>query len=461
MGKFWSTARSVAIATSIAAVGAVSVGIAPAVSADAPVKVTVWSFGDVIQRDLVKQYQALHPNVTIEYTKYNLDDVNGTKLITQCSSYKLTKKEGGPDIVAVEVSYSGKWRSTPTCFQDLRKMETSSTNVSAGIKAGLSASDLKADYLPWRWAQGVGYDDSVIGLPTDVGGLEVAYRTDLFKKAGLPTDRAAVSKLWPTWDKFIEVGKKYIKSISPANKKRNFAFVDDAGSIYTAMLNQGTAKYYENNGTDAGKLVYNTNPAIKKAWDTTIKAMDAGISSKTAQFTADWPVGMNNGKFAVILSPAWMTEYIKAQAPATKGKWDIADIPVGGGNQGGTQLTIPAGSANKQAAYDFMAWYLAPAQQLQMFKKYGLFPSTPALYNDPAVANYTDPFFNNAPVGKIYSDGMLKLKPIFEGTCQRAIDMAFGAGLGRVASKKEKSAVSWANTLKAISQDKCVANGNG
>jgi cellobiose transport system substrate-binding protein len=226
------------------------------------------------------------------------------------------------------------------------------------------------------------------------------------------------------------------------------------------MLNQGTAKYYENNGTDAGKLVYKTNPAIKKAWDTTVNAMNSGISSKTAQFTADWPVGMNNGKFAVILSPAWMTEYIKAQAPTTKGKWDIASVPGGGGNVGGTQLTIPAGAVNKQEAYDFMTWYLAPAQQLQMFKKFGLYPSTLASYKDPAVADYKDPFFNNAPVGKIYGEGMLKLKPIFEGTCQRAIDMAFGAGLGRVQAKKQTSAASWTATLAALSKDKCLSSGN-
>jgi cellobiose transport system substrate-binding protein len=460
MAKFFAKKRVLAATSALALLSVLSIGIEPARSADAPVKITVWSFGDVIQRDLVRQYQALHPNVTIEYTKYNLDDVNGTKLITQCSAYKLTKKLGGPDIVAVEVAYSGKWRATPSCFQDLRKMATSDTNVAAGVKAGLSGSDLKADYLPWRWEQGVGYDDSVIGIPTDVGGLEVAYRSDLFKAAGLPSERVAVGKLWPTWDKFIETGKKYVAKLTAAQKKKNFAFIDDAGSIYTAMLNQGTAKYYENNGTDAGKLVYKTNPAIKKAWDATVKAMDSGISSKTAQFTADWPVGMNNGKFAVILSPAWMTEYIKAQAPTTKGKWDIAEIPVGGGNQGGTQLTIPAGSVYKQEAYDFMTWYLAPAQQLQMFKKFGLFPSTLASYKDPAVADFKDPFFNNAPVGKIYGDGMLKLKPIFEGTCQRAIDMAFGAGLGRVQAKKQTSAASWTATLAALSKDKCLTSGN-
>ena len=321
MSKVNKIRRTLAAIAAFASLGMFSGGLTPAQAEDAPVTVTVWSFGDVIQRDLVRQYQALHPNVTISYTKYNLDDVNGTKLITQCSSYKLTHQTGGPDIVAVEVSYSGKWRSSPSCFQDLRKMQTSTTNVSAGVAANRSGADMAKDYLPWRWAQGVGYDDSVIGIPTDVGGLEVAYRSDLFKAAGLPYQRDAVGKLWPTWDKFIETGKKYITKLTPTQRKNNFSFIDDAGSIYTAMLNQGTSKYYENDGTDAGKLVYKTNPAIKKAWDMTVNAMTAGISSKTAQFTADWPVGMNNGKFATILAPAWMTEYIKAQAPNTKGKW--------------------------------------------------------------------------------------------------------------------------------------------
>ncbi|MEY4349931.1 MAG: hypothetical protein RL719_1228, partial [Actinomycetota bacterium] len=199
MLKIFKKGRLATALLAISSLSAISIGVAPAHSEDAPVTITVWSFGDVIQRDLVKQYQALHPNVTINYTKYNLDDVNGTKLITQCSSYKLTHQSGGPDIVAVEVSYSGKWRSSPSCFQDLRKMQTSSTNASAGIAANRSGADMAKDYLPWRWAQGVGYDDSVIGIPTDVGGLEVAYRTDLFKKAGLPTQRDAVGKLWPTW----------------------------------------------------------------------------------------------------------------------------------------------------------------------------------------------------------------------------------------------------------------------
>jgi cellobiose transport system substrate-binding protein len=419
----------------IAGVTSMGLGmVTPAHAAD-PVTITIWTFGDVIEPALVKDYKALHPEVTLQIKKSDLDPLNGTNMVTACTA------GNGPDIAAVEVSYSGYWRSYPRCFTDLRTIKNSD---------GKSAKDIVGDYLPWRWAQGVGYDDSVIGIPTDVGGLEVAYRTDLFKKAGLPTDRTKVSALWPTWDKFISVGKKYMKSVSAADKKAGVGFMDSAGTIYSAVLNQGTTKYYQNDGTDTGKLVYATNPQVKKAWDTTISALNAGIGTRISQFTADWNVGMTKGTFAAILAPAWMMDYIKSQAPDTAGKWDIASMPGGGGNQGGTQLTIPASAKNKQAAWDFITWYLAPAQQLKVFKTYGLFPSTPSLYSDPALTGFNDPFFNNAPVGKIYASGILKLKPIFEGKLNRAIDQAMGAGLGRVASKKQTATQSWDQVLKDL-----------
>ena len=419
----------------IVGVGALTLGVVQPARAADPVTLTIWTFGDVIQPALVKDYKALHPEVTLQIKKSDLDPLNGTNMVTACTA------GNGPDIAAVEVSYSGYWRSYPRCFTDLRTIKNAD---------GKSAKDIQADYLPWRWAQGVGYDDSVIGIPTDVGGLEVAYRTDLFKKAGLPTDRAKVSALWPTWDKFIATGKKYMKSVSKADQKAGIGFLDSAGTIYSAVLNQGTQKYYQNDGTDTGKLIYTTNPQVKKAWNTTIDALNAGIGTRISQFTADWNVGMTKGTFATILAPAWMMDYIKAQAPDTAGKWDIASIPGGGGNQGGTQLTIPASAKNKQAAWDFISWYLAPAQQLKVFKTYGLFPSTPSLYTDPALTGFSDPFFNNAPVGKIYSAGILKLKPIFEGKLNRAIDQAFGAGLGRVASKKQTATQSWTQVLSDL-----------
>jgi cellobiose transport system substrate-binding protein len=396
------------------------------VSGNGCIVLTVNTFGDVIQPALVAEYRKLRPDVKLAIKKSDLDALNGTGLFTQCAAGGA----GNPDIAAVEISYSGFWRAYPQCFVDLRNLRTTDGNK--------SANDLKKDYLSWRWEHGVGYNDSVIGIPTDVGGLEVAYRWDLFKKAGLPYTRDAVGKAWSTWPKFIEFGKKYVAKLTPAQRKANVGFIDNIGTIYPAIMNQGTEKYYRNNGTDQGLLIYKTNKQLKTAFDTTVAASNAKIGTRIGQFSSDWNVGMSKGTFAAMLAPAWMMDYIKGQAPTTKGKWDIAEVPGGGGNMGGSQLTIPKGAKNSQEAWNFIAWYLAPAQQLTVFKTYGLFPSTPSLYSNTALTGYKDPFFNNAPVGKIYGDGVKKLKPIFEGKLQRCIDMAMGSAISLVANGKEK-----------------------
>ena len=396
------------------------------VSGNGCIVLTVNTFGDVIQPALVAEYRKLRPDVKLAIKKSDLDALNGTGLFTQCAAGGA----GNPDIAAVEISYSGFWRAYPQCFVDLRSLRTTDGNK--------SANDLKKDYLSWRWEHGVGYNDSVIGIPTDVGGLEVAYRWDLFKKAGLPYTRDAVGKAWSTWPKFIEFGKKYVAKLTPAQRKANVGFIDNIGTIYPAIMNQGTEKYYRNNGTDQGQLIYKTNKQLKTAFDTTVAASNAKIGTRIGQFSSDWNVGMSKGTFAAMLAPAWMMDYIKGQAPSTKGKWDIAEVPGGGGNMGGSQLSIPKGAKNSQEAWNFIAWYLAPAQQLTVFKTYGLFPSTPSLYSNTALTGYKDPFFNNAPVGKIYGDGVKKLKPIFEGKLQRCIDMAMGSAISLVANGKEK-----------------------
>jgi cellobiose transport system substrate-binding protein len=403
----------------LAAVAVLSLGLgqfSPALAASKTV-VTIWSFGNVIRPELVTEYEAANPDISIVVKKSELDPHHNS-LITAM----LAKNT--PDIAAIEVSYSGYFRSYPKYFTDLRT---------------LGASDMEKDYLDWRWDQGVADNGAVIGIPTDVGGAAIAYRTDLFKAAGMPTDPDKVSALWPTWDQYIAVGQKY-------KAKTKKSFLDSSGTVFAAILNQGTQKYYDR----SGNLIYSTNAQVKTAFNGASKALAAGIGSNISQFTSDWNVGMNKGTFATIIAPAWMMDYIKQQAPATKGKWNIASLPGGGGNIGGSQLAIPASAKHPKEAMDFMKWYLSPAMQLRVFKSYGLFPSTKTLYDDASVKNYTDPFFSNAPVGAIYTKGALALKPIFEGRKQRQIDNIFGQALSRIALKKQTAAAAWQQALAEI-----------
>ena len=413
MPRYSNTKRTLVALTSFA----LCLGqFTPAQAADKTV-VTIWSFGNVIRPELELEYEKAHPDIDIVTKKSELDPHHNS--LTTAMLAKNT-----PDIAAIEVSYSGYFRSYPKYFTDLRT---------------LGASAMEKDYLDWRWDQGVADNGAVIGIPTDVGGAAIAYRTDLFKAAGMPTDPTQVSALWPTWDKFISTGQTY-------KAKSKKSFLDSSGTIFSAVLNQGTEKYYDRNGG----LIYSTNKQVKTAFDVASKALAAGIGSNISQFTSDWNVGMNKGTFATIIAPAWMMDYIKQQAPSTKGKWNIASLPGGGGNIGGSQLAIPASAKHPKEAMDFIKWYLSPEMQLRVFKTYGLFPSTKSLYDDDAVKNYKDPFFSNAPVGEIYTKGALALKPIFEGRKQRQIDNIFGQALSRVALKKQTSGAAWQQALQEI-----------
>ena len=99
---------------------------------------------------------------------------------------------------------------------------------------------MKGQWLPWKYNQATTADGKdTIGLGTDVGGLAMCYRRDLFEKAGLPTDRDEVAKLWPTWDDFITAGKKFQAGIGSDTKVH---FIDSATNTYNAILMQGAGQ---------------------------------------------------------------------------------------------------------------------------------------------------------------------------------------------------------------------------
>ncbi|MEI2825945.1 MAG: extracellular solute-binding protein [Dermatophilaceae bacterium] len=78
----------------------------------------------------------------------------------------------------------------------------------------------------------------------------------------------------------------------------------------------------------------------------------------------------------------------RATRPSVKG-WDIADtFPGGGGNWGGSFLTVPTQSKNPQEAKALAAWLTAPEQQIKAFKAKGTFPSqTAGAREDPELTS--------------------------------------------------------------------------
>jgi cellobiose transport system substrate-binding protein len=300
---------------------------------------------------------------------------------------------------------------------------------------------MKSRWLPWKYQQAVGKGGAVVGLGTDVGSLAICYRKDLFAKAGLPTNRVAVGKLWPTWQAYINTGKRY-----QAKAPKGTYFFDSGSNVYNAMIGQLTPAYYN----AAGNLIVATNPSVKAAYNLTISGWRAGEDAGLAAFSPDWNTGYKKGVFATVTCPAWMMGYIQGQAPATKGKWDIAATPGTGGNWGGSFLAVPKQSSNADAAADLVKFLTSPAAEAYVFKQTGNLPSQPALLKSAAVQSFKNPFFSNAPVGSIFANSALRLKPQILGPHQGDIQNLASAAFQRVEQKKSNPAKSWAQFLKDV-----------
>lgn len=377
-------------------------------------------FGDFGYHDLYKQYEAAHPNINI------LEDIQSYPDHHSNLAKHLATGAGADDIEAVEVGFIAQFKAEPQFFYDLRQF---------------GASSLRNQWLPWKWQQSIAPSGAQIGLGTDVGSLAICYRRDLFKKAGLPTNRDKVSALWPSWQAYINVGKRF-----QAHAPKGVHFFDSGSNVFNAMIGQLNPAYYDK----TGKVIVASNKSVLKAWNLTVAGIQAGESAGLAAFSNDWNTGFKKGVFATVTCPAWMMGYIQGQAPNTKGKWDIAAVPGGGGNWGGSFLTIPKQSQHAQDAYNLIQFLTSPASEAYVFKQTGNLPSQPALLRSTAVQTFRNPFFSNAPVGKIFASSALKLKPQITGPHQGDIQTAATNATQRVEQHKQSPSAAWKQFLKDV-----------
>jgi len=400
-----------------------------------PTELIVDTFGQFGYEDLVKQYeQQTGIKITLKKTQ-NLGDYT-PKLIRNLA----TRKNLG-DVVALEEGIINQFKLNPANWVNLKDY----------MPAGKDTQ-----YLQWKWEAGQAADGYQIGFPTDMGSLATCYRRDLFKKAGLPTERDQVSALWPTWDKFIETGKKYTAATGKG-------FMDSITSVTNAVLFQGKPGedlFYspDDNLYKAGadptpeNLIAANSPRVKNAWDTAVAVLDAGISSKNATWTPGWSAGFKNGSFAVTECPSWMLGIVEANSgKGNSGQWDVAAVPGGGGNWGGSWLAVPTQSKWKKEAAA-LADFLTNAQsQVTAFKKSGPLPTELQALQDPAFTGYTNAYFNNAPTGKIFGETAKTIQPVHLGPRHAAVkEQAFESALNALQAGQLSKDEAWQKFLQDV-----------
>jgi cellobiose transport system substrate-binding protein len=378
---------------------------------------TIGTFGvfGYKQAGLYDEYMKLHPDISIKENVTTRTDVYWPKVLT-----RLQAGSGTDDVQAIEVGNI-----------------TEAVQTQGSKFADLGKDVDKSQWLDWKNAQATTKDGKLIGLGTDVGPMAICYRKDLFKKAGLETDRTKLAAQWKgDWAKYVDVGKEYMKKAPKGTK-----FVDSASSVYNAALGGASERYYDKS---SGQVVWDKSDGVKKAWDVAMTVATSNMSAKLKQFDKPWDQGYANASFATVACPAWMIGYIEQKSgDSGKGNWDVAAAPTAS-NWGGSFLGVPTAGKHQKEAVALTEWLTAPAQQAKVFAKQASFPSTPSAYSSLKPAADTTAYFSNAPITQIFADSAKTIPSQYFGIKDQPINTALtDVGILQVEQKGKSPSQGW------------------
>lgn len=385
------------------------------------IELSFWSLGTTNYEDLAKEYTKEHPNITFKFQNTSDQTAHHNNLTTA-----LSAGSGAPDIFQLEIAFMERFINNQDKFYNLYD---------------LGAKDLEGNYLEWKWKQATSVDGSFqLGLPTDIGPTVVYYRTDLAEQAGLPTDPDGFSAAIDSWDKFASVAKDF-------TDKTGKPFADLTDLVYNGVRDQSPDQIYFNK--EDGSFIGDTNPQVRKAYDFTVKGIQEGWIGNWILWSPEWQKAINDGDFGVMLGPAWIAGTIR-NAKDTAGKWQIAQLPEGAGNWGGSFLTLPKEGKHSKEAFEFISWVLNKENQLKSFKDSGLFPSIPAVYSEPSFTEEKDEFFGGQVISEAYAKSAERIKPVYYGPLHDQTDTIIKNALKNVLEKKADPQKEWESAMKQI-----------
>lgn len=338
--------------------------------------ITVWAW-DVALKQLQaasEKFKETHPDVEFTFEEMGTEQIY-TKLATTLSTGK-----GLADVILLEgEQVSGYASKYPEGFSELSDI------VNAD------------DFLPVKMGE-VTVNGKIVGFPWDAGPVALFYRTDYFEQAGIDPEDIK------DWDDFIEAGKKIGETCkTPSGDPVKMFPISPNGSGFWRLL------LTENNGAffDAeGNTTVNAPEAVE-AMEIAKKIYDSGIALNYSDW-GEYEGTVVNQSVATIPEAVWMAGTIKDKGSDQSGKWGVMNLPAfpgkeaQGSTNGGSDIVIPAASANADIAKEFVQFALTDTQlQVDGFVNYGLFPSYIPSYEDPTFSE-PDEFFSNQEIYQIF-----------------------------------------------------------
>ncbi|WP_232847965.1 ABC transporter substrate-binding protein [Occultella kanbiaonis] len=302
------------------------------------------------------------------------------------------------------------------------------------------AADLAADYFEWKWNLGTTPTGRFCFWPMDTGPTGFYYRADIFADAGLPDDPESVGAAITDWDGWIELGQEL-------RANADVAIINTAGMVFNQFLNASPERYFDR---DDNPLYEADGSAVRDAWDTAIRASEAGITARLPvanEQNAAWSSGRTAGHIEAV----WWANVLGDTAPDTAGSWRVAPQPVRPGNSGGSFLTIPRTCKDPEAAYAFITWLTTPEHQAETYNEVQLFPSAPESFTSGTIASELGFFGEQDPL-EFFAEAALQVPTTFVSTYEAQAG-AFATELANVEAGLKDPERAWDDAVSQTNRN--------
>ncbi|NSC20772.1 extracellular solute-binding protein [Streptomyces albus subsp. chlorinus] len=254
------------------------------------------------------------------------------------------------------------------------------------------ADRLKDGYIDWQWQQGV-FAGRTYAIPQGSGPMGYFYRADLYDRWGLEVPR--------TWDEFRRTaravkkrgGDSLITAFPPVNAQWFASFPWQRGAHW--VRTEGDTWIVDLTGEEALQ--------VADFWEGMIRD---GLVAPVQDSQSSFFKGLQTGRLAGWLGAQWQDALIRGNAPGTKGRWRVAELPQwerGGhasANWGGSATAILQGTRHPVEALRFAHWLNTDPASIELLVEAGYGWPSAKLDLEGSPLGRPDPFFG----GQVYNE---------------------------------------------------------
>ncbi|MFI8854459.1 ABC transporter substrate-binding protein [Streptomyces sp. NPDC053499] len=255
------------------------------------------------------------------------------------------------------------------------------------------ADRLKKHYVDWQWQQGV-FAGRTYAIPQGSGPMGFFYRADLYDKWDLEAPR--------TWDEFRQAAKR-IKKRSGGDSFVT-AFPPVNAQWFASFPWQRGAHWVRTEGdTWIVDLTDEKTRQVADFWDGMVRdKLVAPLQDSQSSFFK----GLQTGQLAGWLGAQWQDALLRGNAPGTKGKWRVAELPQwergehASANWGGSATAILQGTRHPAEALKFAHWLNTDPGSIELLVAAGYGWPSAELELAGSPLDKRDPFFG----GQVYNE---------------------------------------------------------